>query len=128
MKRLVLAAVMVLGLAAPALPQNVINPRYISFTASEDHAQVERYVAGWFLPGAQSPTLEVDLGKPTPDASNTIIVAVNVHPMVFGLGLVAKVKGMGRLPDNTPIAGDWSEASNLWDRRPEKAGQPTVSK
>ena len=54
-------------------------PRSISYTASSDHAtNVVRYVFSVYAAGANpataTPVATSDLGKPTPDASNTITV------------------------------------------------------
>jgi hypothetical protein len=95
----------------------------VTFTASADHALVTAYVLGYFAPGATQPTQEVDLGKPTPDATQTITVAINIHPLSFGAAYVAKVKAVAGA-----LVSDWSDPSNAFDRVPGKTGVPVVQK
>jgi len=53
-------------------------PTKVTFTASADHASVTSYRLDVFLPGVDpataTPTASSSLGKPTPDATNTITV------------------------------------------------------
>lgn len=115
----VLAAIV---LAAPvASGQTVINPSTVTFTASADHATLDRYVIGFFAPGASTPMQEVDLGKGTPDATQTIALAINTRPLVFGVNYVAKVRAVAGA-----ASSEWSDASNPFSRVPGKPGGPAL--
>ena len=81
--RALIVCVVALLLAAPVFAQGLVtNPTKVVFTASADHALngldgqplVTRYDLRMFLEGASSPVQVIDLGKPTPDAENTITV------------------------------------------------------
>lgn len=86
-----------------ASAQLVTNPRTVEFTPSEDHSRVtengsqavDRYELRIFLRGAAAPLTSVDLGKPTPDATNTIRLQ---PPVLIGLpfgSYVARVAAIG---------------------------------
>ena len=84
---LLVLLVLLLLLASVSSAQTVTNPGTVEFTASSDHAILTSYVLGHFLPGATTPMQEVDLGKPTPNATTQLIVAtINTRPIAFGLG------------------------------------------
>ena len=67
-------------LAGPAAAQTVINPRFLEFRPSADHAapqsdagpSVERYEVEFYQSGASAPFLTIDLGKPAPDGDGII--------------------------------------------------------
>ena len=119
--RTLVAVCVCLLLAASASAQNVVNPTKVEFTASADHAVLTSYVLGHFLPGATDPMQEVDLGKPTPDAAQLCVVTLNTRPISFGLSYTARIKSVAGA-----VVGEWSAASNAWDRRPGKTGDPVV--
>jgi len=124
MKRIliVLLTFALLGLlASAASAQNVTNPSVLTFTASIDHAVLTSYVVGFFAAGAQEPMQESDIGKPTPDGTNTVTVTVNTRPIAFGMDYTVKVKSVAG-----SIVGEWSSASNPWNRRPGKPGDPAI--
>ena len=79
-------------LAAPGSvdAQTTNNPTTVTFTASLDHNArradgtpvVQSYQLDLFLAGASAPFQSVNLGKPTPDATNTI--AINASTLFAG--------------------------------------------
>lgn len=107
--------------ALPATAQTLKNPSTAEFTASVDHAQLTKYVIGFFLPGAVDPVQTADLGKPTPDATQKITVTINVMPLTFGANYTAKVKAVAGTAESI-----WSEASNPFDRAPGPPSKPAV--
>ena len=123
MKRYVIVSLVfaLLGFAAVASAQSIRNPSVATFTASPDHAQVSSYQIGYFLPGATDPVQTADVGKPTPDATNTCTITLNVQPLGFGAAYIAKVKALAGT-----VASDWSEASNPFDRVPGRPTKPVV--
>lgn len=73
------ATVRLAASGAPAAPRvgstdqpvpPIVNPSTVAFTASADHATTDKYTLELNRAGAVTKT--VDLGKPTPDATNTI--------------------------------------------------------
>ena len=116
-----LLAASLLILAATAVgAQTVTNPTGVTFTASTDHATVTGYSLGFFASGATTPTQEVNLGKGTPDAQNTIAAAIDSKPLGFGT-YTAKVRAVaGRL------SSPWSDPSNPFSRVPGQPGVPAV--
>lgn len=124
MKKLILTFVVftLLGFAAVASAQTKPqNPREGTFTASLDHAQIDKYVIGFFAPGATSPVQTQDLGKPTPDATNTCTFTFNSQPLAFGVDYVARVKAVAGTAESP-----WSEISNFFDRIPGPPGKPAI--
>lgn len=75
--------------AAALLPMRAsaqVPPWKVTFTASPDHAAivqqvviVDHYELRVFAPGASTPLPSIGLGKPTPDATNTISVTINAQ-------------------------------------------------
>jgi hypothetical protein len=72
---------LVLGVAHPVAAQTVSNPTTVEFIASLDHNTefggvpiLTRYDLRIYLQGATSPFVTYDVGKPTPDANNKIVV------------------------------------------------------
>jgi hypothetical protein len=107
--------------AVPAQAQTLRNPSAATFTASPDHAQINSYTIGYFLPGATDPVQTADLGKPTPDATQTCSVTLNVMPLGFGAAYIAKVKAVAGT-----VSSDWSTPSNPFDRVPGPPSKPVV--
>ena len=120
--RVLIVTLLLVGLAAPALAQPLINPGAVTFTVSTDHALVT-YRIGYFLPGATNPVQTSDLGTGTPNAQGDVTFPINVHPITFGLAYIAKVKAVAGA-----IESEWSDPSNPFDRAPERTGQPVVKK
>lgn len=121
LQSLLVALVLGLLVALPAGAQTIKNPSVATFTASVDHAQITKYVIGYFATGATSPVQTADLGKPTPDATNTCTVTLNTMPLTFGANYTAKVKAIAGTAES-----DWSEASNPFDRAPGPPSKPVV--
>ena len=107
-----------LALASPLAAQTVTNPTTLQFTASPDHnattsdgqALVSRYDLSFYTVGGTSPLLTYSLGKPTPDASNTITVSLDAVVTTWpppGVTYEARVTAVGpggssdSLPSNT---------------------------
>ena len=63
----------------------------------------------------------LNIGKPTPDASNTISAALNVQPVAFGTNysLQARACAGSVCSDNAP-------SLNKFDRKPGKPGGGTA--
>jgi hypothetical protein len=118
-----LVAVLALAIAVPAVGQTLKNPKNAEFEPSPDHAQITKYVIGFFLPGATDPVTTADLGKPTPNASNIIAVTINVQPLTFGAAYVAKVQAFAGT-----LASEWSLPSNPFDRAPGPPAKAPVVK
>ena len=67
-----------------ATAQTTIDPTRAQFTASPDHSAtlpdstpvVQSYRIEFYLSGASAPFQTADLGKPTPDGTNTITVGL----------------------------------------------------
>lgn len=102
--------------------QTLPNPTGAEFTASPDHATITSYEIGWFLGGATSPVSTVDLGKPTPNASNVCTVVINVMPLPFN-EYTAKVRAKAGT-----VYSEWSDPSNPFQRVPGRPGGPVVKK
>jgi len=123
MKR-VLLIVAALALLVPslALAQTTPrNPREVTFTASLDHAQIDSYRIGYFLAGATDPVQETDLGKPTPDATQTCLATINTQPLAFGAAYTAKIRAIAG-----DVSSEWSTPSNPFDRVPGPPSKPVV--
>lgn len=86
--------VLVASVANAQTVPDVTNPTAIAFTASGDHALVDNYEAT--ILRSDGTVLQVlNIGKPTPDGTNTITAPLNVQPIVIADGysvtVVAKV-------------------------------------
>ncbi len=111
--RLLLTLAMV-GLAATAQAQNVKNPSRAEWTCSADHAVIDGYRLDIMdKTGAVLQTL--DMGKPTPDATNTCAGALNVQPVKFDTNYVARIRAYAGAAES-----DNSTNSNAFDRVPGK--------
>lgn len=83
MKRLVISGLFLLLPIAVSAQTPVINPNFAQFTASVDHNTVENtvplvtsYELRIFQSGGTTPVKLIDLGKPTPDGTNTIVATI----------------------------------------------------
>jgi hypothetical protein len=104
-----------MGFAAAASAQTKpVNPTQGTFTASPDHAQISSYVIGIFATAtATTPVRTQDIGKPTPDATQTCAFTFSTQPVAFGVDYVARVKAVAGGAESV-----WSEVSNPFDRVP----------
>lgn len=126
MKRLaiVFLAFVLLGFAASASAQTVINPGHVEYTVSPDHATLTKYTLGFFLPGATDPVQSQDLAIVAPDGTGKVTQAINAVPLTFGVGYTAKLKAVAGA-----VSGEWSAASNAFDRAPlPPTAAPVVKK
>lgn len=86
-----LAAAVMPSPAAMQVPADVNNPTAVAFTPSTDHALVDSYEVDILRPdGTVLQTLNV--GKPVPDATNTVTATVNVQPIAFANGYSMRVR------------------------------------
>ena len=81
-------------------PADVNNPTAVQFTASPDHAQLTRYDLDIVSP-SNTVIQTLNLAKPTPDAQNTITVALNVQPVAFGNGYTVRVRAVAGTASST---------------------------
>jgi len=104
-----------IGVASAALAQTKpVNPTQGTFTASPDHATITSYVIGIFVnAAATTPVRTQDVGKPTPDATNTCAFTFSSQPVAFGTDYVARIKALAGGAESV-----WSEVSNPFDRAP----------
>lgn len=121
MKNVVFAAAFVF-VATACAAQGVINPTKAEYTVSADHAQVTKYVIGYFIGNAASPVQSADLPVTAPDAQQKVVQAINAVPLGFGT-YTAKLKAVVGA-----VEGEWSEASNEFMRAPFPPTAPTVKK
>jgi hypothetical protein len=92
MRRLVYLLATCLCLApAVVSAQDVNNPSGVTFTASADHATVDSYELDILRPD-NSVLQTLNLGKPTPDATQTCTAPLNVQPVAFGNGYSVQVR------------------------------------
>lgn len=85
------AAILALVLAPVFTLPSVDNPTSVTFTASIDHAAIDSYEVDIVRPdGSILQTLNV--GKPTPDATNTCTAPINVQPIAFNNGYWMQVR------------------------------------
>lgn len=99
--------------------QTVLNPTTVEFRASADHGattvsgepKVARYDFRIYLLGATAPVTSVDLGKPTPDAQQTI----TAQPDVL-LGLPVGQLYEARVAAVGPTGEGVSDVSNPFGR------------
>ena len=110
------------GVAAACADQGVINPTKAEYTVSADHAQVTKYVIGYFIGNAASPVQSADLPVMAPDAQQKVVQPINAIPLGFGV-YTAKLKAVVGT-----VEGEWSEASNEFMRAPFPPTAPTVKK
>jgi hypothetical protein len=117
MRRLVYLLATCLCLApAVVSAQDVNNPSGVTFTASTDHATIDSYELDILRPdGTVLQTL--NLGKPTPDATNTVTAPINVQPIAFASGYSVRVRAKA----GTAVS-DYTVSLNKFNRVP---GAPT---
>jgi hypothetical protein len=116
MKRTSLIVAVLLALfacAVPASAQTVTNPTAVQFIVSADHAQLSKYVIGYFAAGATAPVMEADLPLGTPDANQQVTQPINARPLAFGAAYVVKVRAVAGT-----MSSEWSNDSNPFDRVP----------
>jgi hypothetical protein len=93
MKRLfVLLCLLPAGVQAQ---EAILNPQKAQFTASADHATITRYELRHFVVGQTAPAQVYNLGKPTPDGTNTITATFPALPRDPAKQYVAKVVAIG---------------------------------
>lgn len=102
--------------AAAQLVPDVNNPSAVTFTASADHASIDSYELDILRPdGTVLQTL--NLGKPTPDATNTVTAPLNVQPIAFAAGYSVRVRAKA-----ATAVSDYAVSVNKFNRVP---GSPT---
>jgi hypothetical protein len=82
-----LAAAIVIGCVASTALGQTIDPRYVQFSASADHFSklatgqpvVSGYQMLWYAIGASTPVAVFDLGKPDPDSTGAIVLALTAQ-------------------------------------------------
>jgi hypothetical protein len=124
MRRLVyLLAACALFLPTRALaqaPPDVNNPTGVTFTASADHATIDSYELDILRPdGTVLQTL--NLGKPTPDATNTVTAPINVQPIAFAAGYSVRLRAKA----GTAVS-DYAVSQNKFNRVPGPPSKVTV--
>lgn len=93
----------------------VLNPQRAQFTASPDHQTLVRYELRVYRVGDTVPVRTEDLGKPTPDGTNTITVPFAPFPQDPGVVYVATVIAIDAqgqapsLPSNDFLFGQGAE-------------------
>lgn len=116
MRRLVYLLVSLILLPSLAHAQDVNNPSAVTFTASPDHPSIDGYELDILRPdGTVLQTL--NLGKPTPDATNTVTAPINVQPIAFASGYSVRVRAKA----GTAVS-DYTVSLNKFNRVP---GAPT---
>lgn len=108
---LVLAALLVPASAfAQSTPTK--NPTTVQFVVSTDHAQVTSYELDLVRASDDAVVQTLSLGKPTPDATSTAQVTINVQPIAFGTyyGVMRAVAGTAKSTNSAP--------SNQFERAP----------
>jgi hypothetical protein len=124
MRRIVIALAACFLIAGLAAGQNVSNPTVVTFTASADHAALDKYVLGVFSAATETtPLREIELGKPTPGADQLCSVSINLQPLTFGVNYIARVRAMA-----SAATSPWSDPSNPFDRVPGAPGGPVIKK
>jgi hypothetical protein len=100
---MLLSILLVLLSTSVANAQSVIlNPTKVQFTASADHSitvggvpLVERYELRHYVIGSSTPVSVVNIGKPTPDATNTIVFTFAALPFSNTTQYFARVVAIG---------------------------------
>lgn len=108
----VLVAILVFSGSAQAQTADVNNPSAVTFTASADHASVDSYELDILRPdGTVLQTLNI--GKPTPDATNTCTAPVNVQPVAFASGYSMRIRAKAGT-----AYSDYAASENKFNRVP----------
>ena len=124
MTRLALFVVTLLLVASCASAQVVLNPGHVEYTPSTDHAQLTKYVMGFFLSGAALPVQTGDLPIVTPGSTGTVLQALPFAVPVAGLVYTARMQAC-----INAVCSDWSADSNQFARSPGGiVGVPAVKK
>lgn len=121
MRTLVISVIVLIAATAGAqTAPNVTNPTSYEFLASADHAVIDRYEVD-ILKADGSLLQTLNIGKPTPDATNLITATMNVQPVMFGTNysLQARACAGAVCSDNAP-------SLNKFDRKPGKPGGGTA--
>src|SRR4051812_6590253 len=113
---LALAVCLLLPATVFAQVPDVNNPSGVTFTASPDHATIDSYELDILRPDA-TVLQTLNLGKPTPDATNTCTAPINVQPIAFASGYTVRVRAKA----GTAISAD-AVSQNKFNRVP---GPPT---
>jgi len=108
--RWILVSAMLLVCAGMASAQTVVNPTRVEFAPSTDHATVTRYTLGLFI-GGTDPVQELDMAKPTPNASNVCAWTLTSYPV--GVTYTAKARAWAGT-----ITSDWSNTTSPFYRTP----------
>jgi len=133
MRRLLFIALVfaLLGFAAPALAQTVVNPQKVEFDASADHntiiegqAFVAKYELRVSIQGSATVLVKQDLGKPAP-VNNRISL-----PLTLGLPVSSTIRYIGVVFAMGPYGEAGSTASNpfMFVGPPAAPGTPAVSR
>lgn len=106
--------------SAAAQSPDVDNPSAVQFTASLDHASLDSYELDILRPdGSVLQTL--NLGKPTPDATQTCSANINVQPIAFASGYTVRVRAKA----GTAVSS-YSVSLNKFNRVPGSPSKVTV--
>lgn len=109
---LIVAALLALPAAAHAQSTTTKNPTTVQFVVSTDHATVTSYELDLVRASDNAVVQTLNLGKPSPDATNTAQVTINVQPIAFGTyyGVMRSVAGSLKSANSAP--------SNQFERAP----------
>lgn len=99
---------------------NVVNPSGYDFTASLDHATIDRYEVD-ILKADGTLLQTLNIGKPTPNASNVISAPLNVQPVSFGVNYSLQARACAGT-----VCSDNAPSVNKFDRKPGKPGGGTA--
>lgn len=117
---LVIAAALLLIPLVGRTQGDVNNPAGVEFVASIDHATVDGYDLDILRP--DSTVLQtINLGKPTPNASQVINAPLNVQPIAFGNGYSVRVRARA----GTAFS-DYSVSTNKFNRIPGAPSKLTL--
>jgi hypothetical protein len=106
----------------PGPGEIIKNPGRVEYDPSVDHAQLTKYVLGFFLVGATSPVQTADLPVVAPGPDGKVLQAMPFASLGFGRYYV-QIK-----PVAGPIEGEWSTPSNEGVRGPLPASGLAVKK
>lgn len=113
---------LVVLLAPPVWAQtpNIVNPRTVEWTVSDDHAAVASYEVAFFTSATDLTPLNLtDVGKPTP-VGTVCTAAINTMPLAFRRDYYARMRAKAPDPVTTGafLYSEWSDPSNPFDRKP----------
>jgi hypothetical protein len=124
MKRILFALALVFLADSVASAQSVTNPTKVEYTPSVDHAQLTKYVLGFFLVGATNPVQTVDLPIVAPDGTGKVTQTMPFASLGFGV-YVVKLNSVAVVSGVTMESG-WSDPSNEGVRAPLATPAPRV--